>query len=343
LISKNNITFLLIGFGIFLVGYSLPAILPIQEVETEIKWPPSVYDFEKNPLDSIQVELGRALFYDPILSKDNTISCASCHSNYTAFTHIDHPLSHGIYDSIGTRNSPVLVNLAWSSSFMWDGAVNNIEVQALAPITNPSEMGEDIKSVVSKLPADSEYPERFKLAYGDSIITGQRLLKALAQFQLTLISNQSDYDKMLSGELNYSDQEERGYRLFQKHCVSCHQEPLLTTGGFANNGLSVDPNLLDVGRMGVTGFAADSLKFKIPTLRNIEFSKPYMHDGRFNTLSEVLKHYSEGILHSNTLAPELQNKYYLSHENQVDIITFLITLTDKEFLFNPKFSFPRKN
>lgn len=305
-------------------------------------WPRPVHDFERSPLTVEGVALGRRLFYDPILSADSTISCASCHLSYTAFTHVDHSLSHGIHDSIGTRNSPVLINLAWNRELMWDGAVNHIEVQALAPINHPAEMGETTVHVVNKLRKSARYPKLFALAFGDTAITGQRLLKALAQFQLTLISSDSRYDRMLAGTERFSAQEENGLRLFRQHCATCHAEPLFTTGGFANNGLPMDTLLRDVGRMRVTGLAADSLLFKIPNLRNLEFSFPYMHDGRFRSIREVIRHYTAGIADSPTLDPRLRGGVRLSNHEVTDLTAFLLTLTDKTFLFNPDHAFPKE-
>lgn len=307
-------------------------------------WPAPHYDFASHPLNAEAVALGRHLFYDPVLSRDSSTSCSSCHLSFTAFTHVDHALSHGIGDSIGTRNSPVLINLAWNRFFMWDGAVNHIEVQGLAPITHEDEMGEDIGHVVDKLNASAKYPPLFEAAFGSAEVTGERLLKALAQFQLTFISANSKYDRVKRGEegAEFTEQEEKGYVLFQSHCNSCHREPLFTTGEFANNGLPVDSTLTDLGRMGISLDPADSLKFKIPTLRNIEFSYPYMHDGRFNHLSEVMRHYSDGIVHGPTLAPELEKGPSLSENDRVDLVAFLLTLSDREFLFNPDFGFPRE-
>ncbi len=304
-------------------------------------WPKPRFDFSKKPLSKETVELGRALFYDQILSRNNSVSCASCHSQYTAFTHVDHALSHGIDDRIGKRNSPALMNLAWQSLFMWDGAVNHIEVQALAPISNPLEMDENISSVVKKLSSTRLYQNLFYKAFGDSVITGERTLKAISQFMLTLVSSNSKYDSVMRKEACFSDQENRGYSLFKKHCSSCHTEPLFTNDRFENNGLPLDTTLMDKGRYAITQNSKDSLLFKVPTLRNIEFSFPYMHDGRFKKLSDVLKHYSNGITHSPTLSEELLSPMVITSEERVDIIAFLLTLTDKTFLFDKRFSYPK--
>ncbi len=328
---------------LFILSLSLIAFKEGQKSLIQIpqNWPKPVYDLNKNPLSKESIELGRVLFYDPILSKDNSISCASCHSQYNAFTHVDHALSHGINDRIGTRNSPALMNLAWSKSFMWDGAINHLDMQSLAPISHPDEMDESIENVVRKLQSSNIYPELFKAAYGDEKITGEKTLKAISQFMLTLISANSKYDKVIRKEEKFTAQEENGYNLFKLNCSSCHNEPLFTTGEFANNGLSVDTTLNDTGRMKVSGSVSDQYKFKIPTLRNIEFSMPYMHDGRYKKLSQVIEHYTSEKYITATLAYELRSPVKLTSNEKVDLMAFLLTLSDKEFLFNPEFSYPK--
>jgi cytochrome c peroxidase len=330
--------------AVMILGFMLTAFKPMRDVLFFIPqdWPKPQYDFAQNPLTKEKVELGRALFYDPILSRNNTISCASCHSQYTAFTHVDHALSHGIEDRIGTRNAPALMNLAWQPLFMWDGAVNHLDVQSLAPITHPAEMDEKIENIVRKLQQSPVYAHLFYAAFGDSIVTGERTLKAISQFMLTLVSADSRYDSVMRHQAVFTSQEQSGYRLFQKNCASCHTEPLFSNGAFENNGLATDTTLNDWGRYKVTKNPADSLKFKVPTLRNIEFSFPYMHDGRFKRLSQVLAHYTSGIQHSPTLSPSLQKQILLSSNEKADLIAFLLTLTDKQFLFNPAFSYPRE-
>lgn len=304
-------------------------------------WPPMVYDLSRNPLTEEGVALGRKLFHDPILSKDSSTSCASCHTSYTAFSHTDHKLSHGIRDSMGTRNAPALMNLAWHRSFMWDGAVNHLDVQPLVPIGHAAEMGETFPHVLFKIVQRPEYRRMFGEAFGDTMVLGDRLLKALAQFQLSLISAGSKYDHMRAGTSDFTSQEMNGYRLFRAHCDACHKEPLFTTGGFANNGLPPDSLLRDGGRVRLTHDQADSLKFKIPTLRNIEYSYPYMHDGRFRRLREVLGHYTQGVMHSPTLAAELQRTIELTSDEQTDLLTFLLTLSDRAFVHDTAHAAPR--
>lgn len=311
--------------------------------KTPPNWPKPVYDFEKNALTSQKINLGRILFYDPILSRDNTISCASCHSPYSAFTHIDHDLSHGINDRIGTRNSPALMNLAWQPIFMWDGAVNHLDVQALAPINHPDEMGEKIENVILKLQKLKNYRSLFSKAFGDSIITGEHTLKAISQFMLTLVSANSKYDSVMRKQTKFTLQEKNGYKLFQKNCSSCHKEPLFSNFNFENNGLAIDTTLKDYGRMKITKNRMDSLRFKVPTLRNIEFSFPYMHDGRFKRLSEVLKHYTTGIQKGPTLSKNLDSPIVLNSNEKIDLISFLLTLTDKNFIYNTNHNDPKSN
>ena len=305
-------------------------------------WPDVHYSFKDNPIRPTVVHLGRVLFYDPILSRDGKISCASCHSPYNAFAHVDHALSHGIEDRIGRRNAPVLLNLAWSKSFMQDGAIHNLDMQPLFPIKHPDEMGETLEHVIFKLQRDSLYPLLFSDAFGDTAITGEHLFKALSQFLLTLVSSNAKYDSVMRGESVFSEQQQRGYVLFKNKCASCHAEPLFTNGEFANIGLPLDTVIKDYGRMAITKRSMDSLKFKVPSLRNIEYSFPYMHDGRFNSLFDVLKHYDSGILSSATLAPELQQPMHLKENDRVDIMAFLLTLTDRTFLFDPNHSYTSK-
>ncbi|MEL1244770.1 cytochrome c peroxidase [Flavobacterium sp. DGU11] len=307
-------------------------------------WPKPEYNFSKNPLSQEKIQLGRALFYDPLLSADNTISCSSCHSQYNAFAHSDHKLSHGIADQIGTRNAPALQNLAWRSSFMWDGSAHHLDAQALAPLTNPIEMNETIEHIVAKLQRSNKYPKAFYAAFGDSIVTGQRTLQALSQFMVTLVSSNSKYDKVMRKEkgIAFSESESKGYLLFKENCASCHKEPLFTNDRFESNGLQPDSLLKDIGRMKITGNQKDSLLFKVPSLRNVEVSYPYMHDGRFANLQMVLFHYTNGIHQSKTLPKQLRKKMNLCEDDKRNLINFIKTLTDEEFLRNKDHSYPKE-
>ena len=305
-------------------------------------FPPPVYLFQNNPLTESKVTLGRALFYDPLLSKDNSISCASCHSPYNAFAHTDHDLSHGIGDSIGSRNAPALFNLAWQRTFMWDGAINHLDMQALAPISHPKEMGETITNVIEKLSKGERYPGLFKKAFSNDTITGARILKALSLFQLTLISASSKYDAVANGDEVFNEQEQNGYLLFKKNCNSCHTEPLFSSYTFAVNGLPLDSTLNDMGKSTITSLEKDRLKFKIPSLRNLTYTYPYMHDGRFKKLSQVLKHYTSLSGSTEHLDERLRNGIQLNKNEKADLISFLLTLNDKSFVFNPAHQFPKE-
>ncbi len=308
------------------------------------KWPKPTYNFDQNPITEDGFQLGRMLFYDPILSRDSTISCASCHLQATGFAHVDHDLSHGIDGRIGIRSAMTLMNLAWSQSFMWDGGVINLDRQAIAPITAHDEMDEDLNNVMAKLNRSKRYQKAFHQVFSEEA-TVQNMLFALSQFELSLVSANSKYDQYKRGEKSamFTQQEKNGLKLFTKHCSSCHTAPLFTNQKFKNNALTLDENLKDIGRMKITNLSKDSLLFKVPTLRNIKFTFPYMHDGRFATLREVMNHYSKGIHDSPTLSEELKKGIKLSEENKTDLIAFLHTLTDTEFLFNPRFLYPREN
>ena len=299
-------------------------------------WPKPTYDFSKNLLTKEGFELGRQLFYDPILSRDNTISCASCHLQATGFTHVDHALSHGIDGKIGTRNSMTLMNLAWSKNFMWDGSVNHLDMQPLGPLSNFVEMDENLPHVLEKLNNSTKYKMLFYKAFNDSSATGQRVLLAFSQFIVQLNSYNSKYDKYVRNETggDFTEQEKNGLQLFRTHCASCHTEPLFTNQNFEKNGLPIDTTLNDFGRMLLTRKREDSLKFKVPTLRNVQFTFPYMHDGRFKKLREVVNHYAS----SGKLAKPIA----LNSNEKSDIIAFLLTLTDNDFLFDKRFGFPRE-
>lgn len=338
---KCQLKYLLIIAGIISsVGFSFLKVKPVY-LETPKYFPKPVYDLKKNPLSEEGFQLGRQLFYDPILSKDNTISCASCHLQQTGFTHVDHDLSHGIDGKIGTRNAISLQNLAWSKNFMWDGGVNHLDMQALAPITSEIEMNETLENVVAKLQNSKKYPELFNDAFGTKKISGQLILKAITQFVVSLVSVNSKYDKVIRKEEKFSEMEQKGYDLFKVNCALCHQEPLFTNNSFENNGLSLDETLHDFGRMKITQKSEDSLRFKVPTLRNVQFTYPYMHDGRLKTLNEVIKHYNSNIQNSKTLSKTLQRPMNLSDDERTEIVVFLKTLTDKDFLFNPRFFYPK--
>lgn len=333
--------------------YSLTIILSLGMLALAAGWtevsvvsvpghfPEPVYSLANADMSPAQIELGRALFYDPVLSRDSMVSCASCHSSYNAFAHTDHKLSHGIDDQIGTRNAPALFNLAWQTHFMWDGAINHLDMQALAPISHPGEMDETLAHVVAKLQNQPRYVAAFKQAFGDEFIEGVEVLKALSQFQATLISADARYDKVQRGVAAFSEQESKGEALFTQHCASCHAPPLFTTGEFAHNGMALDSILNDYGRGAITLQAADSLQFKIPSLRNLGFTAPYGHDGRFSSLRKAIHHYTQIDTTDPDIDPRLKRMPELTSRNVTDLISFLRTLNDTAFVFHPDHQFPR--
>lgn len=301
-------------------------------------FPAPVYSFQNNTVTPAGFELGRKLFYDPLLSNDSTIACGSCHQQGVAFAHADHKVSHGINGLLGNRNAPALFNIAWIPLFMHDGGINHLEVQPLGPIANPVEMDEDINDVLVKLKRSSYYPGQFEKAFGDDTITTQRIMQAMAQFMGTMISASAKYDQYRAGKTTFTAAETSGLNLFRTHCESCHREPLLTDMNFRNNGLD-SVFVKDAGRARITLQPQDSGKFKVPSLRNIAVTKPYMHDGRFDNLSQVLDHYASGIKQSSTLDPILSSgNIPLSVQDKSDLLAFLQTLTDYTFIRDKRFS-----
>lgn len=299
-------------------------------------FPEPVYQFGDNVYSKAGFELGRKLFFDPMLSRDGTISCASCHKQKDAFADGGAAFSIGIDGGISKRNSPVVFNMAWNKSFMWDGGVNHIEVMPLAPLTNPAEMGESLANIVRKLNNHREYPTLFKKVFNRDTINDQQMFWALAQYMSGLISANAKYDQYVNGTAALTADEQEGLVLFRQHCASCHSEPLFTDYSFQNNG--IDKAFADSGRYRITRNDEDWGRFKVPTLRNVALSGPYMHDGRFNTLEQVLDHYANGVQQSATLSPLLQRNGQpglgLSSSEQQQIISFLHTLTDEEFVRN---------
>jgi cytochrome c peroxidase len=311
-----------------------------------------------NPMTVEGVALGRKLFYEKKLSADNTMACATCHAPANAFSD-PNQYSTGIDGIAGNRNSMALINLGWNESFFWDGRSQTIEEQIIQPVINPIEMHEQWVNVVGKLSADMEYKNLFYKAFGSTEIDSLQAAKAVAQFLRTLISGESKFDVMYKYENNLSlsvgeqsiyqgvtPSEWAGYDLFKSlngaDCFHCHNGALMQVQKFSNNGL--DASFMDLGRGAVTGNANDNGKFKVPTLRNIEFSGPYMHDGRFSTLDQVIDHYSHGIQMSSTIDPLIefagQGGAQLDAQEKDLLKQFLLTLTDENFVNNPDFQEP---
>ncbi|MEN9303655.1 MAG: hypothetical protein RL264_2084 [Bacteroidota bacterium] len=298
-------------------------------------FPSPVYQFIDNTPTKSRFELGRKLFYDPILSEDNTVSCATCHAQTHGFADHGVSFSQGVHGLLGNRNAPTVFNLLWSPYFNWDGGVNHLEIFSLAPITNPVEMNESIENVLLKLNNTKVYRDAFKFAYGTEEITDQLMYRAISIFLAVIVSDGSKYDDFRQGKVSFTDEENAGYQLFKNNCASCHSEPLFTNFSFQNNGL--DSVFVDLGRARITQESSDIGKFKVPTLRNIELTYPYMHDGRFMTLNMVLNHYDSGIKHSPTLSSSLSQGIHFTSQERASLIAFLKTLTDYKLLDNAKF------
>jgi cytochrome c peroxidase len=316
----------------------------IQLMQQEIPegFPLPVHTFNDNPLSKEGFELGRKLFYDGRLSIDNEHPCSSCHQQIAGFGTYQHDLSHGVFNSHTLRNAPVLFNLAWNTSFHWDGEFNSLKDEAAQPINGHIEMGESFEGVINKIKDDKEYQEMFKEVFRYPFIRPEFITKALEQFTGYMVSADSKYDLGIRlGLIPITQQEARGYQLYKVNCATCHPEPMFTDYKFHNIGLPVDNFLKDYGRIRITGKKEDSLKFKTPTLRNTYISSNYMHDGRFNTLLQCLNHYRSGVQQSTTLDPLLVNGISLTNSEATDLSVFLRMLTDSAFLKDPRFSKPQ--
>lgn len=303
-------------------------------------WPAPLYDLKANPVTREGFELGRRLFYDGRLSKDGNFPCASCHQQFAAFSTLDHSLSHGVDNQLTTRNAPALFNLAWQKEFMHDGGVNHLDLQPLAPLTAPNEMGESIDNVLRKLRTDKQYRRMFQAAFGDTLINTQRMSKALSQFMVMLVSADSKYDKVSKGQAMYTLAEQLGEQIFQQKCASCHPPPFFTDYSYRNIGLLPDSTLADSGRARITLDKVDAFRFRVPSLRNVAVTAPYGHDGRFFSLMDVFNHYrnlKQGMAGTDSL---MRNGIPLSNFEIGQLTAFLYTLTDSSFLSDRRFGLP---
>lgn len=354
----------------YLIGLLAVILLILACKKDKVEYTPTPYELkipnhfpdmiipEDNPMTVEGVELGRKLFYETRLSGDNTLSCASCHAPEHSFSD-PNQFSTGIDGLQGNRNSMALINLGWNQFFFWDGRAKTLEQQILEPVENPIEMHDTWANVVSKLSADVEYKNMFFRAFNTTEIDKYYAAKAIAQFIRTMISGESKYDVMYKNENNIpltqeeiailgtiTPEEFAGYDLFKSlngaDCFHCHNGPLMQVQKFSNNGL--DATFTDLGRGMVTGNPNDHGKFKVPTIRNIALTAPYMHDGRFATLEDVIDHYSHGVQMSSTIDPLIE--YASQGGVQLDPLEkellkkFLMTLTDYNFVNNPDFKEP---
>ena len=313
-----------------------------------------------NPLTEEGIRLGRFLLYEERLSGDNTQSCASCHGSAVAFTDHGNRFSTGIDGIQGTRNAMALQNLGWETSFFWDGRAATLEEQILMPVMDPIEMHEEWPDALAKLQADPVYPTLFLRAFGTPGITQERTAKAIAQFLRTMVSSNSKYDRMVRGEELFTVEEQFGFELTTYEgglppdvpmgqggadCFHCHPSGggRFTDGQIRNNGLDPESLWSDLGLGALTGLPQDRAKFKTPSLRNVSLTAPYMHDGRFQTLEEVIEHYNSGGHASTTVDPNMKyttGGLQLSAAKKAQLIAFLHTLTDTEFVNDPRFQDP---
>lgn len=354
-----------------LTGFLMPIIFlacdPKDPVEPLATYDPTPYNLNvgdfptpqlpaDNALTKAGVQLGRMLFYEKSLSRDGSQACADCHKQQDAFTDI-RQFSIGVEGLPGKRQAMVVMNLAWhQNGLFWDGRAPTVRDQSLKPIQDPLEMNETLPNAIAKLKGDKKYTDQFIRAFGDEGITAARMELALEQFMLTMVSNNSKYDQYLKGSASLTEAEERGRVLFFSEfdpfgsargaeCFHCHAGHNFSNDEYMNNGLDTDADITDEGRKKVTNDPADRARFKTPSLRNIALSPPYMHDGRFATLEEVVDHYNTGVKNSGTVEFILQYNLQpgglqLSTQDKSDLVAFLKTLTDPDFLNNPAFAKP---
>jgi len=299
-----------------------------------------------NPLTVERVTLGRTLFFDKQLSSNNAQSCSDCHLPEKAFAD-NRRTARGAEGEFGPRNTMPLFNLAWKKEFFWDGRAKSLREQVLQPIQNPVEMHQSLTNLCAKLRATDKtnYAGLFEAAFGSPEITAEKISLALENYLLTLTSFNAKFDRVLRGEEKFTAAEQRGFELFSTEydprrgqygadCFHCHGGPLFQSQAFANNGS--DGAFTDIGREKVTGKASDRGKFAVPSLRNVELTAPYMHDGRFRTLEDVIRHYSTSVVRSATLDPNLAKHpdggVPLNEEDQHALVAFLKTLTDAQLL-----------
>jgi len=294
-----------------------------------------------NPMTVQGIQLGRMLFYETALSANHQLSCATCHRQELAFTD-GRKFSAGVDGVLQERNTMSLANLLWERNFFWDGRARGLEQQAQTPLTNPHEMGQELSVSAARLQVLSIYPPLFRAAFGSDTIKGEMILKALAQFERTLISDNSLYDRYLKGVYKPTASEAAGIELFygKGGCGHCHGGPKTYNELYHNNGL--DSVSKDPGREKITGASYDRGRFRVVTLRNIALTAPYMHDGRCASLEEVVDHYSDHIVSSVTMSPFIQGNLNLTAEGKKDLLSFLRMLTDSSFIADPRFSDPFK-
>ncbi len=306
---------------------------PLVDLIIPVDFPAFNSAFYNNQPTKFGVELGKKLFFDPRLSRDNTIACATCHKQASAYA--DHETQGvGIEGKIGLRNVPPIQNLAFMQFYNWDGSKRQLEKQVIVPIITPEEMHSSMLEVIGKIKEDQDYQSLFKKAFGDGAITSERIYRSIAQYEYTLISAESKYDQVKQNKAQFTKQERKGYDLFQVHCANCHSGELFTDQTFRNIGFPINRDTNEAGRARVTGDLNDYMSFRVPSLRNIEFTAPYGSFGQFQTLKEVLDYMEQGVINSANLDPifkENQNRLALTEEEKEALIAFMLTLSDYNF------------
>lgn len=304
-------------------------------------FPAPEYDLNNNKVTKKGLELGRRLFYDPSLSRNGKISCGSCHQQFAGFAHSDHDVSHGVDDLLGSRNSLAIINMLWNKSFFWDGGVFNMDLLTLNPITNPVEMDNTLPNIIESLKKDPTYIAQFKEAFPENGEINQvNIFKAFSQFMSSMVSANSPYDAYVLGDKTaLTPLAQEGLKIFENNCSSCHQPPLFTDQSFRYNGLPLNA---DFGRYNASLIESDRYKFKVPTLRNIEVTGPYMHTGKLKTLESVIEHYSTKVEDNSYTDPLLFKNdspgFQFTTSEKEALVAFLKSLTDRQFLTNPLFS-----
>lgn len=315
------------------VWYDNPLVFP----DVPDYFPAVNNSVNENPPTRYGVELGKKLFRDQRLSADNSISCSSCHIDAHAFAD-GNAKAIGIKGREGLRNVPPLQNLAFMKFYNWDGNMLQLEKQPLVPIITHEEMDSSVLEVITKIKGDEEYRELFTKAFGDAEVTADRIYRSIAQYEYTLISANSKYDRVKRKEgAVFTPGEARGYAIFEKKCAGCHSTALFTDASFRNIGFPVNPDRNEAGRARVTGRTEDLMRFRVPSLRNVEYTAPYGSFGQFATLREVLDYFDNGVLDADNLDPVFKkngNRIPLTEQEKEDLISFMKTLSDNRFTQN---------
>lgn len=306
---------------------------PELSINIPVDFPQVTNSFYTNKPTKYGVTLGEKLFHEKRFSADNTISCASCHIKSSAFAD-NNVQAIGIEGRIGLRNTPPIQNLAFMRFYNWDGSKLSLENQPIVPIITHEEMDSSILEVIRKIQNDGSYRELFQKTFGDENITPERIYRSIAQYEYTLISANSKYDKVKRNKATFTENEMKGYQLFQQKCATCHSTELFTDQSFRNIGFPINTNSNEAGRARVTGSMDEYMSFRVPSLRNVEYTAPYGSFGQFATLKDVLDYFDNGVIDADNLDPVFKNngnRILLTEQEKEDLISFMKTLSDLEF------------